>query len=123
MNIIFFSIFFLRLKILVAIYVVFMRHLDSYCERVGSLNVRTVAGRGRELGGYYGNEKGWCVVRLDRRGTKRNSWGRLQVAQQWCKRARVEWCGDSRPLLSKELKEELISVSRKTDPVIRRDGG
>ena len=31
--------------------------------RVGSLNVGTVTGRGRELGGYDLNEKGWnlCV--------------------------------------------------------------
>ena len=59
-----------------------MRHLDSCYVRVGSLNVGTVAGRGRELGGYDGNEKDWNVVckRLDGRGTKRNSWGRLQVA-------------------------------------------
>ena len=30
--------------------------------RVGRLNVGTVKGRGRELGGYDGNEKGWSVV-------------------------------------------------------------
>ena len=30
--------------------------------RVDSLNVGTVTGRGRELGGYDGNEKGWSVV-------------------------------------------------------------
>ena len=30
--------------------------------RVGSLNVGTVTGRGREHGGYDGNEKGWTVV-------------------------------------------------------------
>ena len=30
--------------------------------RVGSLNVGTVTGRGRELGGYDGNEKVWSVV-------------------------------------------------------------
>ena len=35
----------------VAINVVFMQTLDSYCVRVGSLNVGTVTGRGRELGG------------------------------------------------------------------------
>ena len=61
MNIIFFSIFFLR-QYFVAINVVLMRNLDSYCVRVGSLNVGTVTGRGRELGGYDGNEKGWSVV-------------------------------------------------------------
>ena len=32
------------------------------CVRVGSLNVGTVTGRGRELGGYDGNEKGCTVV-------------------------------------------------------------
>ena len=30
--------------------------------RVGSLFVGTVTGRGRELDGYDGNEKGWSVV-------------------------------------------------------------
>ena len=40
----------------------FMRYLDSYCVRVGSLNVGTVTGKDRELGGYHGNEKGWSVV-------------------------------------------------------------
>ena len=39
-----------------------MLHLDSYCMRVGSLNVETATGGGRELGGYDGNEKGWNVV-------------------------------------------------------------
>ena len=29
--------------------------------RVGSLNVGTVTGRGRELGGYDGHEKGWTA--------------------------------------------------------------
>ena len=43
-------------------YVVFMRHLDSYCMWVGSLNVGTVTGRGRAIGGYDENEKGWSVV-------------------------------------------------------------
>ena len=42
----------------------FMRNLDSYCVRVGSLNVGTVTGRGRgrELDGYDVNEKGWSVM-------------------------------------------------------------
>ena len=30
--------------------------------RVGSLNVGAVAGRGRELAEYDGNEKGWSAV-------------------------------------------------------------
>ena len=30
--------------------------------RVGSLNVGSVTGKGRELGGYDGNEKGLFVV-------------------------------------------------------------
>ena len=29
---------------------------------MGSLNVGTMTGRGRELGGYDGNEKGWSIV-------------------------------------------------------------
>ena len=33
-----------------------------------------------------------------------------------CKRTRVEWCGDN--ILSKELKDDMISVSRKNDPVM-----
>ena len=33
--------------------------------RVGRLNVGTVTGRGRELGGYDGNEKGWSVVWME----------------------------------------------------------
>ena len=40
--------------------------------------------------------------------------GGLQVAPYWYKRARVEWCG----VLSKELKEVLISVIRNSDPVM-----
>ena len=41
----------------------FMRHLASYCMRVGSLNVGIMTGReGRELGGYDRNENGWSVV-------------------------------------------------------------
>ena len=39
-----------------------MRHFDRYCVRVGSLNDGKVTGRGRELGEYDGNEKGWSVV-------------------------------------------------------------
>ena len=54
----------------------FMRYLDCYCMRVGSLNIGPVTGRGMKLGGYDGNEKCWSVVckRLDGRGTNRNSW-------------------------------------------------
>ena len=37
--------------------------------RVGNLNVGTVTGRGRELGGYDGNEKGWSVVCEETRWT------------------------------------------------------
>ena len=33
----------------VAINVVFMRNVDSYCVRVGSLNVGTLRGKGRSL--------------------------------------------------------------------------
>ena len=39
-----------------------MRNVDSYCLRVGSLNVETVTGNGRGLGGYDGNEKCLFVV-------------------------------------------------------------
>ena len=48
----------------------FMRNLDSYCVRVGSLNVRTVTGRGRVLADMM--ERLECCVcrKLDGRGTK-----------------------------------------------------
>ena len=50
MKIIFFSIFVLRLRICSRyLNVVFMRNVDSYCVRVGSLNVGTVTGTGRSL--------------------------------------------------------------------------
>ena len=48
-----------------------MRHLDSYCARVGSLNVGTVTGKGN-LGvcGYDGKVGVLCVCRrLDGRGS------------------------------------------------------
>ena len=57
MNIILFSIFFLRLRIFSRHKIVCMRNLDSYCVSVGSLNVGTVTGRGMELGGYDGTRK------------------------------------------------------------------
>ena len=64
MNIIFFSIFFLRLRI-------FSRHkwcFYSACGQLlrdsGSLNVGKERGRGKELGKYYRNEKGWSVARV-----------------------------------------------------------
>ena len=50
MKFIFFSIFVLRLRIyVVAINVVFMRNVDSYCVRVSSLNVGTGTGKGRSF--------------------------------------------------------------------------
>ena len=64
MNIIFFSIFFYRLRI-------FSRHrpkcrfyaaFGQLLRESGQLNVGTVTGRGRELGGYEGKVKGWSVV-------------------------------------------------------------
>ena len=61
--------YFLGGEYLVATYV-FMRHLDSYCVRVGSLNVRTVTGRGRALADMMERLE-WCLCRrLEGRGTK-----------------------------------------------------
>ena len=40
--------------------------------RVGSLDVVTVTGRGRELGGYDGNEKIWSGVCVRVEGVKGN---------------------------------------------------
>ena len=62
MNIMFFSIFFLRQIICSRPQCRFMRNFDSYCVRVGSLKVGKVTARGRELDGYDGNEKGWSVL-------------------------------------------------------------
>ena len=61
----------------------FMRHLASYCVRVGSLNVGIMTGREGSLADMIETRTVGvlCVSkRIDGRGTKRNSWGRLQVA-------------------------------------------
>ena len=60
-----------------------MRHLASYCVRVGSLNVGIMTGREGSLADMIETRTVGvlCVSkRIDGRGTKRNSWGRLQVA-------------------------------------------
>ena len=49
---------------------------------------------------------------LDGRGTKRNSWGGCKLLAN-----EQEWNGVG-IVLSKDLKEDLISVRRKSDPVI-----
>ena len=54
--------------------------------------------------------------RLDGRGTKRNSWGGWKLLRSGAKNEQ-EWNGVG-IVLSKELKEDLISVSRKNDPVM-----
>ena len=101
-----------------------MRHLDSYCVRMGSLNVGTVTGRGRELGGYVGNEKGWSVMGV--RNLKEGE--HSEIVEGGCKLIRSganehEWSGVG-IVLSKELKEHLISVSRKSgDPVVSVEQG
>ena len=53
--------------------------------------------------------------RLDGRGTKRNSWGGCKLLCSVTNEQ--EWNGVG-IVLSKELKEDLISVSRKNDPVM-----
>ena len=50
--------------------------------------------------------------RLDGRGTKRNSWGGCKLLAN-----EQEWNGVG-IVLSKDLKEDLTSVSRKSDPVM-----
>ena len=40
-----------------------MRNLDSYCVRVGSLNVGTVTGKGRSLADMMETRKVVCVTR------------------------------------------------------------
>ena len=53
--------------------------------------------------------------RLDGRGTKRNSWGDCKLLRSGTNEH--EWNG-VRIVLSKELKEDLTSVSRNIDPVM-----
>ena len=38
-----------------------MRHFDSYCARVGSLNVGTLMGKEKGVGGYGGKVGVLCV--------------------------------------------------------------
>ena len=55
--------------------------------------------------------------RLDGRGTKRNSWGGCKFLRSGTNEQ--EWNGVGIVgLISKELKEDLISVSRNSDPVM-----
>ena len=65
-----------------------------------------------------------CVCkRLDGRGTKRNSWGGCKLLRSGTHEQ--EWNG-VRIVLSKKLKEDLISVSSNSDPVMSielGDGG
>ena len=64
--------------------------------------------------------------RLGGRGTKRNSWGSCKLLRSGANEK--EWNGVG-IVLSKELKEDLISLSSNSDPGddyrarIRRDGG
>ena len=53
--------------------------------------------------------------RLDGRGVKRNSWGGCKLLRSGTNEQ--EWDGVG-IVLSKELKEDLISVSRKSDPLM-----
>ena len=52
---------------------------------------------------------------LDGRGTNRNSWGGCKFLR--CATNEQEWNGVG-IVLSNELKEDLISVSRNSDPVM-----
>ena len=54
-------------------------------------------------------------IRLDGRGTKRNSWGGCKLLRSGAHEQGWNGVGI---VLSKELKEDLISVSRKSDPVM-----
>ena len=86
---------------------------------MGSLNVGTVTGRGRELGGYDGNEKGWGVVfaRDWMEGVQSEIVGEAAVKLLRSGTNEQEWNGVG-IVLSNELKEDLISVSRNSDPVM-----
>ena len=62
-----------------------------------------------------------CVCkRLDGRGTMRNSWGGCTLLRSGTNER--EWNGVG-IVLSKELKEDLISVSRNSDPVMNIELG
>ena len=54
--------------------------------------------------------------RIDGRGTKGNSWGGCKLLRSGTNEQ--EWNGVGIVVLSKELKEDLISVSRNGDPVM-----
>ena len=113
MNIILFSIFVLRLRkrYVVAINVVFMQLLRESWQ----FECWDGDGKREDLGGYDGNEKGWFVVprkSLDGRGTKRNSWGGCKLLRSGTNEK--EWNGVG-IVLSTELKEDLVSVSRNSD--------
>ena len=57
-----------------------------------------------------------CVCkRLDGRDTKRNSWGGCKLLRSGTNEQELNGVGI---VLSKELKEDLNSVSRKNDPVM-----
>ena len=57
-----------------------------------------------------------CVCKgLDGRGTKRNSWGGFNLLRGGTNEQ--EWNGVG-IVLSKELKEDLINVNTKSDPVM-----
>ena len=85
--------------------------------RVGSLNVGTVTGKGRSLADMMETRKVGllCVCkRLDGRGTKRNNWGSGANEQEW---------NGVGIVLSNELKEDLTSVSRKSNPAMTLELG
>ena len=59
-----------------------------------------------------------CVCkRLDGRGTKRNHWGGCKLLRSGTNEQECNGVGIV-VVLSKELKEDLISVSRNSDPVM-----
>ena len=57
-------------------------------------------------------------MRLDGRGTMRNNWGGCKLLRSGANEQELNGVGIVGPLLSKELKEGLITVSRKSDPVM-----
>ena len=94
-----------------------MQNLDSYCVRVGSLNVGTVTGKGRSLADMMETRKVrlLCVKETRWKGYKRNSWGSCKFLRSGTHDQ--EWNGVG-IVLYKELKEDLISLSRNSFPVM-----
>ena len=74
-------------------------------------------GKRKELGGYDGNEKGWSVVCVRWKGGQSEIVGGGCSCSVVVQTSKSAWNGVG-IVLSKELKEDLTSVSRKSERVM-----